>query len=89
MTHEFVPVQRADFYAHEDANGGATFDGITPMEIDMLSVEVNVRETGLITIGASCPDRSWDAYGIEIDITPAAARLLSSQLLVAADRSER
>jgi hypothetical protein len=89
MLDGFIPVLRADLYAHEAAIGGGISSGITSLEIDALSIDVDARDAGVITIGVSGPDRMWDCYGVELDITSEGARRLSSQLLEAADQCER
>ena len=77
-----IPVTRATFYEHEDVlvEGRA---GIAPLDITNLGVDIGVTD-GRVTLSGSVNDRISDAYGVEFDLAPAAARLLAAQLMAAA-----
>lgn len=50
-----------------------------------LEVDLHCRQVGLVTVAATNDDAGINALGIEIDLRPAAARLLAMRLLTAAD----
>jgi hypothetical protein len=78
-----IPLARADFYPHSDALGAP----ITRLEVTHFVVESDVAEAGSVTLAASTTDADHDAYGIEFDLDPSAARPLAAELLAAVTRT--
>jgi hypothetical protein len=77
-----IPLARADFYPHSDDLGAP----ITRLEVTHFVVESDVVEAGSVTLAASTTDADQDAYGIEFDLDPSAARELAAELLAAVTR---
>jgi hypothetical protein len=77
-----VPIARADFYPHSHDLGAP----ITRLEVTHLVVDIDVVEEGVITLAASTTAADRDAYGIEFDLAPSAARQLAAEILAAVTR---
>ena len=74
-----VPTTRADHYVH--GNGA-----IVRLDTDRISVLVNHQVSGMVTLAAHGPD-PVDAYGVDLDLTPQAARRLAVALAAAAEEA--
>ena len=85
-----VPTLRATAYAHtlpkDSAPKGA---GVVVLDVEHLTVDLDVEELGLVTLAASTTHADWDSYGLEFDLAPSDARVLARQLIAAADESEK
>jgi hypothetical protein len=83
--HE-TPVTRAMFYGPQETTWAVAADGMRALDIDHVTVDVDVTELGRVTIsGSGTPN---DAFGVEFDLQPAAAKALARQLVLAAEALE-
>ena len=78
-----IPLARADFYPHSDDLRAP----ITRLEVTHFVVESDVDEAGFVTLAASTTAADQDAYGIEFDLDPSAARQLAAELVAAVTRT--
>jgi hypothetical protein len=84
-----IPVVRAQAYTHGcPMEPAADVAGVADLDVDHLTVDVNVVGAGLVTLATSGVNAEADPYGHEFDLMPSDARTLGRQLLAAADASE-
>lgn len=90
-----VPITRADLFPHIPPDGEGFARGIGlpissgPMDVTHLEVATWPDEESPVALFASTPNAVWDPYGVEVGLTPDAARLLARELVAAADDAER
>lgn len=82
-----IPVAAARLYPHVADDASSTDIAIAPgpMDVSCLVVDLNVESVGYVSVMASTDRDEVDPYGVELDLTPAAARQLARQLEAAVD----
>ena len=83
-----IPIEGATQFPFTSATDFGPPDWNADLAVTHLEVDLHCREVGLVTLAATNDDASSNALGVEFDLQPAAARLLATRLLAAADAAD-